>query len=68
MPRQKDVKWNIPDPCPGTDFAQLSVLMDIRDELKRLNELLHCPRFMGIPTTLRGIQRKLPGRPKKGAT
>jgi len=39
------------------DGAQLAVLQDIRDELKKLNQLLHCPNAVAIPTILRQIQR-----------
>lgn len=45
------------------EAAQLSVLMDLRDELKSLNALLNCPNFIGIPTTLRIIARHVE-RPK----
>ncbi len=42
--------------------AQLAVLMDIRDELQRLNGLLHCGNFTGIPMTLRSIRRAMPAK------
>ncbi len=40
--------------------------MDLRDELKRLNALLYCPNFTGIPATLRQISQntKKPKRKK----
>jgi hypothetical protein len=37
------------------DQVHLAVLMDIRTELVRLNTLLQCPNFTGIPATLRTI-------------
>lgn len=37
----------------------LAVLMDIRDELQRLNALLHCTNFRQIPRTLSNIDRRL---------
>jgi len=71
MSRQtKDWDWTIE---PGTsgkyswEGATVSVLMDIRDELKSLNRLLHCNNFLSIPrkleqiklnTTKRKIRRK----------
>ena len=32
----------------STSEASLSVLMDIRDELQKLNWLLSCPNFQGV--------------------
>lgn len=57
---RKNGQWETPE---GADFrwahVQVEVLMDIRDELQRLNALLHCHNFIGIPATLRSISRKL---------
>lgn len=57
MARFKDVNWNLaqaPGGAPATwEQVQLALLMDIRDELRRLNGLLHCPNFTGIPHTCR---------------
>ena len=55
--RYKDFVWIIPSEAnPSFEGAQLAVLMDIRDELQRLNELLHSPNFVGIPPMLdRGL-------------
>ena len=53
--RYKNVAWIIhpgPDRVHSFGGAQLAVLMDIRDELLELNELLHCPNFVGIPLML----------------
>jgi len=64
--RLKNHVWII---HPGSDGvytfggAQLAVLMDIRDELQRLNELLHCPNFVGIPLRLDKIVTNT--RPKR---
>lgn len=66
IPREKTkgVTWTIPgfyDPERNTlngvetDYARLAVLMDIRDELKQLNRLLHCGNFVGMPGVLRQI-------------
>jgi hypothetical protein len=38
------------------EAAQLAVLMDLRDELKRLNGLLHCSNFLAIPARLEAIR------------
>lgn len=68
--RRRNVEWNLSD---GNNHlhSQLSylymhsaLLMDIRDELKRLNALLHCHNFIGMPATLRTISRKIPARRK----
>lgn len=48
------------------EVIQCALLMDIRDELQKLNSLLHCSNFTGIPTTLRSIRRAMPvRRPRK---
>ncbi len=70
--RQKNGDWAVLDEkgnwyTGSYDGLQLAVLMDLRDELQRLNGLLNCPRFMSIPTTLKTISRKLPARKKRTA-
>lgn len=56
--RFKDREWNCSDrDPPGYEAAHLAVMMDIRDELKRLNLLLHCYNFTQIPGVLRSIRR-----------
>lgn len=47
-----------------TEKWQLVVLFGIYQELKRLNTLLHCSNFVGIPGTLRAI-RKNTAKPKR---
>ncbi len=72
MARYRNVVWNLGEgtPCAGGGFTldvgmiQAAVLMDIRDELQRLNTLLHCENFQAIPSVLREIRRRLPERPK----
>lgn len=39
------------------DCVKIAVLMDIRDELQKLNRLLGCSNFLSIPATLRSIRR-----------
>lgn len=77
MARHKDFDWNLPD---GTlqadgcrtynyDIIQIALLMDLRDELKKLNVLLHCPNFIAIPWKLDQIRlntaKHRPARKKK---
>ena len=61
MPRFKDGDWNLPKSDKGNpetwDAVKIAVLMDIRDELKRLNSLLHCSNFMAIPWKLDRIAK-----------
>lgn len=62
--RRKNAKWAVADPdgvlFQGiADGATLAVLLDIRDELQRLNDLLHCRNFLDVPHTLRRIDRRL---------
>lgn len=65
MARYKDVNWTFPD-SGEVRWSQIptAILMDIRDELKSLNALLHCGNFQRIPTTLRTISRNT-HKPKK---
>ncbi len=68
MARFKDTEWNLPTTLAGGigsvdgGAAHLAVLMDIRDEMKRLNALLSCPNFTGIPQTLKSIHRAMPAK------
>lgn len=60
MRKTKDWDWGLsPDVNGKYDFpaAQLAVLMDIRDELKSLNVVLHCHNFLDIPHKLERIKR-----------
>jgi hypothetical protein len=60
MARRKDVNWSIPEQGQTLNIeqAQLAVLMDLRDELQKLNALLHCHNFTNIPNVLRAIRRQ----------
>lgn len=74
--RRKNIVWRILDEqgkfYPSSyGGAQLAVLMDIRDELQRLNALLHCHNFQQLPHVLKRIDKRLaktrkltPGRTK----
>lgn len=58
MSRHKDADWSLPGPQIQTwEQVGIAVLMDIRDELKRLNGLLHCPNCVDIPNILRHIDK-----------
>lgn len=46
--------------------AYLAVLMDIRAELRNLNRMLGCSRFLGIPTTLKEIAENTKKRKRGG--
>ncbi len=72
MARHKDMNWNLAEGTPNRDGGKShqwpsihsALLMDIRDELKRLNALLHCSNFTGIPTTLHSIHQAV-AKPRK---
>ena len=49
--RYKNANWVVPDE-PSLDYAKLSVLMDIRDELQVLNRVFQCPNFLAVPRKL----------------
>jgi len=60
------VDWNVGG-TPSISYAQLAVLMDIRDELQRLNRLFYCSNFMQIPAKIDAIRKNTskPNRKKK---
>ena len=37
--------------------ASLAVLMDVRDELRKLNAVFACPNFLAVPSVLRGVEK-----------
>lgn len=60
--RHKDSTWDVSDvngKAVSWATVQVAVLMDIRDELKKLNGLLHCPNFQAIPRKLDEIRLRL---------
>lgn len=69
MPRFKDVSWNVggevgPDGkvirWPDNEIAkQTAVLMDIRDELQRLNHIFQCFNFTSLPKVVKQIRANL---------
>lgn len=66
MARHGHQDWNLPTPIGTWTNVQVALLMDIRDELQRLNRLLNCPNFLSIPTSLRAI-RKNTTKPQRKA-
>jgi len=52
--------WETPaDGSFRWEHVQVEVLMDIRDELRKLNKLLHCPNAVAIPRKLDKLDRRL---------
>lgn len=68
MARFKDSNWSLPQDREGNALdwksVEIAILMDIRDELKRLNGVLHCPNFLAIPQKLDTIEKNV-RKPKK---
>lgn len=50
------------------DRMQVALLMDIREELQRLNTRLHCHNFLGMPGQLRAINQKIPAQKPRRRT
>ena len=65
MARHLNADWSLPDICQTWEQVQVAVLMDIRRELVKLNGVLACPRFLGIPDALDAIRRNTVKRKKK---
>jgi len=68
MARFKDVNWVLPESQNSSvslEAINLALLMDIRDELKALNRLLHCSTFLDLPNQLERIAYNT--KPKKKA-
>ena len=66
--RKRNLQWRVcskDDITVSYDGAQLAVLMDIRDELQKLNGLLHCSNFRGIPASLMAIRKNTNKPPRK---
>lgn len=67
MARKKDVNWNLPEEN-SYPVVHSALLMDIRDELKKLNGILGCHNFLDVPNILRGIRKKIPARKRRLST
>jgi hypothetical protein len=65
MARHKDSDWSLPEGTPngkdgtnhGWEAIHTAVLMDIRNEMKKLNSVFACRNAQMIPALLRGIAR-----------
>ncbi len=64
--RWANVNWDVQTPQGTVNWEGLhaAVLMDIRDELQKLNRLLSCQNFREVPEVLRGIKRNT-AKPRK---
>jgi hypothetical protein len=66
--RRRNVDWHVGDKdgvYPNMrDGVAVAVLMDIRDELRRLNTLLHCSNFIDMPRVLRQVRANT-AKPRK---
>ena len=61
MARHKDGNWNLGEKLMTWEEVQVSLLMDLRDELRDLNvklSVLQCPNFLAIPRHLDLIRRQ----------
>lgn len=65
MARHANMNWNLPEGELSNDGGRThswpsihaSILLDIRDELQRLNRLLGCRNFTDIPFKLDAIKK-----------
>lgn len=71
MARHKNGNWNLTEPIPTWEQAQVAVLMDLRDELiaircalQSINSTMRCRNFLSIPAKLDAIQRNT-AKPKR---
>lgn len=65
MARHGRGDWSLPQEGLNWDHVQVAVLMDLRDELQKLNRLLACPNFVAIPQILRDIKKNTTKRKRK---
>ena len=68
--RRANQNWIVTNNKGTSDIStweqlQLAVLMDLRDELQKLNRLLGCQNFIEIPTILREIRRNTTKKKRK---
>lgn len=58
----RDLEWDLHLNDNGTwpdARVQIALLVDIRAELRKLNELLHCHNCMNIPHVLKRIDKRM---------
>lgn len=68
--RNERINYQATTPNDWTwQHVEIEILMDIRSELQKLNTLLHCTNFVGIPRTLKRISSNTakPRKPKSSA-
>lgn len=72
MARHKNKEWNLDgkevngrSSGVSPEHLHAALLMDLRDELQRLNRLLHCHNTVAIPELLRAIKRNTTKRKRK---
>lgn len=61
--KKANLEWDATNAKGGVDtWEQVNsiLLMDIRAELRRLNALLHCSNFIGIPSQLAQLRKLEP--------
>ncbi len=66
--RLKNLQWTVtarPDGYYSHDSVHTAILQDIRDELQKLNALLHCHNFTGIPHSLTQIVKNTKKKRKR---
>lgn len=69
--KHANINWKLrtnPDNTVPTDHIKFALMMDIRTELQRLNNLLHCSNFQNIPHKLDRIRiatARIPVRKKR---
>lgn len=60
--RHRNANWMVTDDqgrITTWEQVQVALLMDIRDELQRLNRVLQCPNFIAVPLKLDLIRQEL---------
>ena len=55
MARHANLNWTLPDKLQEWGQVNAALLMDIRDELRKLNAVLACQNFQDIPRILRRV-------------
>lgn len=58
----RNLEWDLHINDDGTwdiERIQVALLVDIRAELKRLNNVLQCPNFIAVPAKLEHIKTEL---------
>lgn len=62
------MNWTVPTNSFGNyelGAVQVALLMDLRDELQRLNRILYCQNFLAMPHDLKKIVRNTSKKKRK---